>query len=242
MNAATTPNAASQWDPTAQLSTPVSLPGPETAIVPDASVVFNDPVWDLTALSKRPTTRWINLNFEHTPERIRDDIKHFIHLVLTVDTPMEQLDRPAMTRRRLTPATVKTIYEDLKPFFTWLADRDVPYLANLTDEDLDDYALQVAAAPVGQNSKARRLFALTRLWLMAPYMRAQARLRQPSWERDGMDQIIGKSEWTAENKSSPIHPATMSALLVWCLGPYPRILDTGCDYAAVGSVAVLPVS
>jgi len=25
-------------------------------------------------------------------------------------------------------------------------------------------------------------------------------------------------------------------------GPYPRILDTGCDYAAVGSVAVLPVS
>ena len=26
------------------------------------------------------------------------------------------------------------------------------------------------------------------------------------------------------------------------LGPYPRILDTGCDYAAVGSVAVLPVS
>lgn len=221
MNAATTPNAASQWSSWEQPSPPVSLPGAETAIVPDGSVVFNDHVWDLTPLSKRPTTRWINLNFEHTPERVRDDIKHFIHLVLTVDTPMEQLDRPAMTRRRLTPATVKTIYEDLKPFFTWLADRDVPHLANLTDEDLDDYALQVAAAPVGQNSKARRLFALTRLWLMAPYMRAHARLRQPSWERDGMDRIIGKSEWTAENKSSPIHPATMSALLVWCL----RIID-----------------
>ena len=24
---------------------------------------------------------------------------------------------------------------------------------------------------------------------------------------------------------------------VWDIGPYPRILDTGCDYAAVGSVA-----
>ena len=155
MNAATTPNAASQWSSWEQPSPPVSLPGAETAIVPDGSVVFNDHAWDLTPLSKRPTTRWINLNFEHTPERVRDDIKHFIHLVLTVDTPMEQLDRPAMTRRRLTPATVKTIYEDLKPFFTWLADRDVPHLANLTDEDLDDYALQVAAAPVGQNSKAR---------------------------------------------------------------------------------------
>ncbi len=31
-------------------------------------------------------------------------------------------------------------------------------------------------------------------------------------------------------------------MLPLVIGPYPRILDTGCDYAAVGSVAVLPVS
>ena len=35
---------------------------------------------------------------------------------------------------------------------------------------------------------------------------------------------------------------TGSALPHQAVGPYPRILDTGCDYAAVGSVAVLPVS
>ena len=29
----------------------------------------------------------------------------------------------------------------------------------------------------------------------------------------------------------------MARMLTGALGPYPRILDTGCDYAAVGSVA-----
>jgi integrase len=199
-----------------------ALPSPAATIVP-GSVVFGDDLWDLSPLCPRPTTRWIRLNFKRCPARLREDIKHFFYLLLTVDTPLEQLDRPASARRRLTPSTLKTLFEDLNPFFSWLDTRGTPRLADLTDEDLHEYAAHVASAPIGQNPKTRRLFALSRLWLMAPYLRPSGRLRQPFWERDGMEQVVGKSEWTAENKSTPIHPVTMSALVVWCL----RIVEEG---------------
>jgi integrase len=192
------------------------LPSPATTIVP-GSVTFGDDVWDLTPLCPRPTTRWITLRFAHCPAPLREDVKHFFYLMLSVDTPLERLDRPASARRRLTPSTLKTLFEDLKPFLTWLGTNGRSSLAAVTDDDLHAYATEVAAAPIGQNPKTRRLFAASRLWLMAPYLRPESRLPQPFWERDGMEAIVGKSEWTAENKSAPVHPVTMSALLVWCL-------------------------
>jgi len=192
------------------------LPHPATPIVP-GNVAFADDMWDLSALCPRPTTRWIRLHFTHCPPSLRPDLKHFFYLLLTMDTPLEQLDRPASARKRLAPSTLKTLFEDLKPFLGWLQDRGVRTLAELSEQDVREYARHVAAAPVGQNPKTRRLFALSRLWLMAPYLRPSGRLRQPFWERDGLEQVVGKSEWTAENKSAPIHPVTMSTLLVWCL-------------------------
>lgn len=192
------------------------LPDPSTPVAP-AGVRFEDDVWDLSALCPRPTTRWIRLHFTHCPAGLRADVKHFFYLLLTVDTPLEQLDRPASARKRLAPSTLKTLFEDLKPFLAWFQARRVSTLAELTEQDLHEYADEVAAAPIGQNPRTRRLFALSRLWLMAPYLRPSARLQQPFWERDGIEQVVGKSEWTAENKSAPIHPVTMSALLLWCL-------------------------
>ena len=193
-----------------------SLPAAGAAIVPGGAV-FGDDAWDLSPLCPRPTTRWIHLDFERCPAGVREDIKHFFYLTLTQDTPLDQLDRPASVRRRLAPSTLKTMRADLQPFLDWLATRGTAQLAELDEDDLREYAAQVATAPVGQNPKSRRLFVLSRLWLLSPYMRPGARLRQPFWEREGMEQVIGKSEWTAENKSIPVHPATMSALLVWCL-------------------------
>ena len=192
------------------------LPPPGTPVVPGGAR-FEDDTWDLSPLCPRPTTRWIVLHFTHFPAALRPDIKHFFHLLLTIDTPLEQLDRPASARKRLAPSTLLTLFQDLRPFLGWLEARGTRTLDEVTEQDLHEYAGQVAAAPIGQNPKSRRLFALSRLWLMAPYLRRSGRLRQPFWERDGIEQIVGKSEWTAENKSVPIHPVTMSALLVWCL-------------------------
>lgn len=203
------------------------LPLPSAPVVTGGSV-FVDDTWDLSPLCPRPSTSRIYLRFDRCPESHRDDIKHFFYLALTCETPMDQLDRTASVRRRLTPSTLHTMRADLRPFLDWLVARGSPQLAELSEDDLRAYARQVAESPIGQNAKSRRLFVLSRLWLLSPYMRPAARLRQPFWERDGMEQVIGKSEWTAENKSLPIHPATMSALLVWCLRiveEAPRLLN-----------------
>jgi len=194
----------------------VALPAPDTVIVP-GYVAFSDEAWDLTPLCPRPTTRWITLRFLRCPASLRDDLKHFFYLMLTVDTPLERLDRPASARKRLTPSTLKTLFEDIKPFLVWCDSAGITSLTEVTDDDLRAYAAEVANAPIGQNPKMRRLFAVSRLWLMAPYMRRASRVRQPFWERDGIEEVVGKSEWTAENKSIPIHPLTISALLAWCL-------------------------
>lgn len=225
------------------------LPAAGATIVPGGSV-FGDEVWDLSPLCPRPTTRWIHLDFERCPAGVREDIKHFFYLTLTQDTPLDQLDRPASVRRRVAPSTLKTMRADLQPFLDWLATRGTPQLAALGDDDLREYAAQVVKAPVGQNPKSRRLFVLSRLWLLSPYMRPGARLRQPFWEREGMEQVVGKSEWTAENKSIPVHPATMSALLVWCLRlvqEAPRLqhrlsLSSGTALPAPAGPASLPWS
>lgn len=230
---------ASAWlghEPTIATSEP-GLPHRATPVAP-GSVRFEHDMWDLSALCPRPTTRWIRLHFTHCPAALRPDLKHFFYLLLTIDTPLEQLDRPASARKRLAPSTLKTLFEDLKPFLGWLEDRGTRTLAELTEQDLHEYAGHVAAAPVGQNPKTRRLFALSRLWLMAPYLRSSARLRQPFWERDGIEQVLGKSEWTAENKSAPIHPVTMSTLLVWCL----RLIEEAPHHLPVLRLAPNPAA
>lgn len=221
MNTATAANAtarASTWAPT--------LPPAETVIVPDVCR-FADDVWDLTPLSGRPTAAYLTVNFAPIDPALREDIKHFVHVLLTTDTPLDQLERPAMARVRITPATLKSTVQDLKRFLRWLHDRNIDRLDRVTEDDLRAYALDVAAAPLSQHGKNRLLFTVSRLWLMAPYLRPQARLIQPFWERDGITEVIGKSEWSAENKSAPINPATMSALLVWCL----RLVDDGAAAA-----------
>ncbi|MEI2766676.1 MAG: site-specific integrase [Dermatophilaceae bacterium] len=199
---------------------PMPVPDAAVEVVPGGSR-YGDTAWDLTALSGRPTANWITIDFARAPEPVREDLRHFIYLVLTTDTPVGALERPVSTRARLSPASIKSLWEDLRPFLDWLHERGTSQLAHLREEDLRDYARAVQDAPVTQPTRGRRLFALTRIWLYAPYLRPQARLSQPFWEKDGVAEVLGPNQWSPENKTPPIHPATMSALLVWCL----RILE-----------------
>lgn len=213
----------------------VPEPPASTRVSPDS--LYGDDVWDLTALSGRPTARWLTVDVTRAPARMRSDFKRFLYLVLTVDTPLERLERATAMRVRPTPTTVKTLWEDLTPFFKWVKDTKAGAISDLTDQDLREYATSVQAEAVTQPTRGRRLMALSRLWLFAPYLPPSARLVQPYWEREGLDQVLGPSEWTPDNKTAPIHPATMSALLVWCL----RVLEDAPELARRHSLKPHPV-
>lgn len=191
------------------------LPARDMVIGP--GMVFGQDRWDLTPLSGRPTARHLALNFTLIPAPLRDDVKQLVHVMLTVDTPLDRLERKAMARVRLTPTSIKAAFQDIAWFASWADTRGHDRFSAITQDDLHAYAAVVAHGPWGQNTKQRRLFAASRFWLYAPYLRQRAQLIQPFWERHGIDAVVGPSEWTPENKSHPVHPATMSALLIWCL-------------------------
>jgi hypothetical protein len=213
------------------------IPKATDSVVPDGSA-YGDAIWDVTPLSGRPTARWLTIDFSRAPEPVRESLRHFIYLVLTTDTPIGALERPVSTRARLTPTSVKALWEDLRPFLDWLDERGTQRISDLDEHDLRDYARTVQDAPVTQPTRGRRLFAVTRLWLHAPYLRPEARLIQPFWERDGVAEILGPNQWSPENKTPPIHPATMSALLVWCL----RILEDAPAVTARHAIGRTPTA
>lgn len=204
------------------------LLAPDTVVVPGVCC-FADDRWDLTPLSPRPTARHMAINFTRCPEPFRDDFRHMLYLLLTLDMPLERLDRAASVRRRVAPSTVKGISEDTLPFLLWLHERRVPSLAAVTDGELRAYAHHVREEPLTDLPKQRRLFAVSRFWLMAPYLRPSAQLRQPHWEVEGIQEVLGSAPWSAENKTKPIHPATMSALLMWSL----RLVEDGQRVAPI---------
>ena len=65
------------------------------------------------------------------------------------------------------------------------------------------------------------MWGLWRMWRYAPYLPAGDRLIRPPWEvADYEDDISGwdsQRQSISENRTRPIHPETMSALLVWSM-------------------------
>lgn len=190
-----------------------------TKVHPDISnSLFGDDVWALDASMQKSTAQLINFYFAKVSVKGRDFCKHFIWLLLNVDTPIGQMQRKHSIRSRITVQSVRTTFEDLVPFLRWFEFRQEMSLNELTTEALAAYADLVAESGVAYNSKRRRLMVISRIWLLSPYLPSQSRLAMPPWERlNNLEDIVGVSDWTAENKTEPIHPQTMSPLLLWSL-------------------------
>lgn len=177
---------------------------------------FGDGFWEFDLSINKPTASRIRLHFLPLPEETRDLAKYLIWATLNVDTPLEKMNRKASIRTRLSVATVRSIYSDTQPFFRWLAERPEMYVSDLDVVALSDYADFISSGPGAHESKSRKLFNVTRLWLLSPYLPPRHRLVQPPWEEpQAMNELVGSVGWSAENKTAPIHPQTMAPLLVW---------------------------
>lgn len=180
--------------------------------------VFGDEVWLLDATLQKVTAPLIKIDFTRIPLKSLDFCKHLVWLLLNEDTPINQMQRKHSIRSRISPQSIVTTIEDLIPFFRWFDFRQERRLNDLTTEALDAYADLVAESRVSYNPKRRRLLAISRTWLLSPYLPSRHRLVMPPWERsNNLEDIVGASDWTPENKTEPIHPQTMSPLLIWSL-------------------------
>lgn len=122
----------------------------------------------------------------------------------------------------VTAGTIAAIFHDVRWFFNWLNERNIASLDAVSEADFLAYSEHVAGRPVVRGVKGRMLFTVTRIWLLAPYLPAGDVLRMPTWERPeteggNLNDIVGPANWTGENKTLPIHPQSMSALLLCAL-------------------------
>lgn len=187
--------------------------------------VFSDDTWDVGPLAGKTTLQSLTIPFRSTPEEYRDTIKRIVWCTANLETPLDLLERPTATRTRVSVGTVQNVLAvGFRPFVIWLTEQGVHCLSDVDDQLLQEYAQHVASSG-SRDRKGQRLFGVTRIWLLAPYLPEQDRLIQPPWERDGLDDLLGPANWSAENKTVPIHPQTMSPLLVWSIRVVEELAD-----------------
>lgn len=180
--------------------------------------VFGDDVWNLAAAVTKPTAEVTAISFASAPPAYRTALKRLVWCLLNLPTPVDELARNSAVRPRVTVGGADTIYiMGLRPFSRWLADRGVLRLAEVDLPLLEAYAAHVHSGAESRRVKGQRLVWVTRIWLLAPYLPSEDRLVQPPWEPDGVDAFLGPSQHAGENKTIPVHPQTMSPLLVWSL-------------------------
>ncbi|MFZ2527382.1 MAG: hypothetical protein WAX14_06970 [Rhodococcus sp. (in: high G+C Gram-positive bacteria)] len=175
--------------------------------------------WDLVPLLHKPTVAGSrSINFDTFPLSFRSAAKRLVWLCLNVPTPMEDLERPTATRSQLSVGSIVVYAGFLRLWMAWLDKQGIHRLDSVTDDVYRRYCSEVAASGLGRESQANRLFAITRCWLYGPYLPDSDTLIRPYWENAlTRADVLGDAKWSAENRTPPIHPQTMSALLVWAI-------------------------
>ncbi len=219
---------------TAHSSTAASVPTPvamsdsdpivldKTRIAPtrtEPTSRVGDSRWDLTPLLHKPTVAGSrSINFDTFPPCFRSAAKRLVWLCVNVPTPIEDLERPTATRSQLSVGSIVVYAGFLRLWMTWLDGQGIHRLDGVTDDVYRRYCSEVATSGLGRESQANRLFAITRCWLYGPYLPDSDTLIRPYWEDTlARADVLGDAKWSADNRTPPIHPQTMSALLVWAI-------------------------
>ena len=179
---------------------------------------FGDDSWSLHEVSGKPTASHRSLAFHRYSEPWKGVAKRIAWCMLNINAPVTLVQRPNAMRSRLSAASaISNVAAEIWPFIKWLIERDISTLSDVTEDQLRQYGDDVAASNISREYKSRRLWGPTRFWLYAPYLPPSDQLIQPPWEPEGREELLGPANWSAENRTPPIHPQTMSPLLIWAL-------------------------
>jgi len=180
---------------------------------------FSDDKWDLSVLEPdRAANRLAVIHFDRMPSAFTLALKRVAWTWINLKTPLELLTRKTATRSRLSPVTIANLLNhEVQWFLKHLALRNVSSFADVSAADFKSFIAWANNRGWGRDTYGRMLFSVTRLWLSAVYLPEIDRLPIPPWEVSGIEEIIGRSTWTPENKAEPIHPETMGPLLSWAL-------------------------
>ncbi|HCT80713.1 MAG TPA: hypothetical protein DGG94_03120 [Micromonosporaceae bacterium] len=214
--------------PTASALQPAG-PGPDTAVfprhlvapgIPESEIsVFADPSWQLSVLDAKATATSVAVIWATFPDVFVPTFKRASWALINIAAPAVIVTKlGTAARSQLRPSSINHTIRAWKAFAHWLTSRELGTLSAVGQHTLADYAAKLRSDGRQRDYCQRQLLALTRLWAYAPYLPRQDRLPRPPWN-DHPDEYLGahSTNTAGDNARIPIHPATMSPLLVWAL-------------------------
>lgn len=192
-----------------------SVPGYRRHLVPK----FDDEKWSLGVLSGHPSASGCGVRWRRFPEPLRDQFRLAGWALLNLPLPDLVVFRggPPMRSRVGVEECYHTICVWVR-FATWLHDNRISRLAEVDGTLQADFcAAQIKERNLRRSSASTYLTALTRLHGYGNDLPEHARIGEPPWIREGVDDYLPPQTPRGENATEPIDPATMGPLLLWAL-------------------------
>jgi integrase len=177
---------------------------------------FGDDRWYLTPALFEEHADSTVVDHSTVPAAFRHQVKVLTWLLINHDHGHQV----AFYARSSMPAirTVCSIWRYLREFTNWLDQRGINRFGQATAADLDACAAMVKDAPISHTAREDMLAAIARAWTLRELMPEDDRLpAAPPWGGERLRDILGQGRVFDENRTPRIHPATMTALLAWCL-------------------------
>jgi len=184
--------------------------------VPAQSVSrYGAPQWNMSLLQSDAHAAAVTVSWDRYDDAgLCSSMRRAGWCLINLPTPQELLERKATSRVLWrSPGTIYGYLTQLRGFANWLTGRGIGALAEVTAEDLEDYAVHIRDR--GSDKATQILYAISLLWGYSPHLPAGDRIPMPPWEAGDLDDFL--PERGPRNATPPIHPAVMSPLLIWAL-------------------------
>jgi hypothetical protein len=180
---------------------------------------YGDDAWYLWPMANKTTVGKLKVDFTTVPIGYRDTARRIVWSYVNQRTPLDALNRTSSVRDRLAAGTIVALFNYLRTFLKWLSDRGVAELCAVTCDDFRAYANFVTTGKHGRHNKHQLLFSVSRVWLISPYLPQADQISCPTWEAsseedDHLAALLGPAPRSSENRTAPVHPQSMSALLL----------------------------
>ena len=205
--------------------------GPEWAVGPNDPAIKQDRVqvpdspiphygadkWSLAPLGTPAAVQPGTLIWTRFPEALSESFRRTAWLLINTPLPAALLDRDRSAAIEwYSGSSIRTtVMNDWLVFATWLQQKTITRLCDVTPGDFESYAKHVQAAESTAATKRRRLRCVSRLWAYAPNLPASDALPMPVWEDEPMSDFMSITTRSGENTTPIIHPTTMAPLLLW---------------------------
>ena len=222
-------NTRQAWQPAEHRAELVD-PSPDSPVFPAGAVrcgvpgheipVFSAPCWQLSLLDNKETAVSVPVIWEQFPAALAPAFRRASWALINIPAPEIIAARAGSSvRSRLRPSSLSHTIRAWKSFAHWLDKQGLTALSDVNRGLLADYAVWLRDRGHRRDYCQRQLLALTRLWAYAPYFLPVDRIPRPPWDDDDAEEYLAApaADSAGDNARTPIHPATMSPLLVWAL-------------------------